>query len=84
MNLIEDMQRTFGIPPRYWADSMFFACGLLVINPFIFEEFLKRRHGYRADGETFESINEFVTRVFGADAVALLDRAIAGERRGAS
>jgi hypothetical protein len=82
MSLIDDMQRVFGAPPGLWADSMFFAAGLLIIHPVVFEEFLKRRHGYRCDGETFESINEFVARVFGEAAVALLHRAAKGERRG--
>jgi hypothetical protein len=76
--LIQDMERVFGIPPRFWADTMFLACGILICNPTTFEEALKRMHGYRCEGETFESINDFVERKWGKEAMTLLLRAAKG------
>ena len=81
MSLTDDMLRTFGCPPRFWADIMFYVCGVLILDPLVFEQFLKRHHGYSDLGETFESINEFVGRKWGKEALALLDRASKGEQR---
>lgn len=79
MSLDEEMEATFKIMPSAWADGLFFLAGHLKIDPFKFEDFLKRRHGYDATGDDFESIDAFVLRTFGAEAVELIHRAIKGE-----
>jgi len=72
------MKRMFGLPLGHWADGIFYAAGLLIIDPFKFEEFLKRKHHYKCDGDTFESIYDFVLRKWGQGGADLLDRATHG------
>lgn len=72
------MQRMFKISPGFWCDGLFYACGLIIIDPLKSEKFLKLKHGCRDDEDEFESINDFVLRIWSKEGVTSLERATKG------